>query len=154
MTIYDLLDFLKIHQAADNKKLIKKANKTNKTNKTNKKMNKQKKNKPMILVDMRSNLLSQTNVIGNVGIELEIADERCILNNTNNKERTLEELNYSLEKEYEQDCWNHEEEKERYTNFYDLELCVLMPVDKNNEDYNLYPVESIQEIDEYILFIC
>ena len=64
MTIYDLLDFLKIHQAADNKKLIKKANKTNKTNK---KMNKQKKNKPMILVDMRSNLLSQTNVIGNVG---------------------------------------------------------------------------------------
>lgn len=148
MTIYDLLDFLKIHQAADNKKLIKKANKTNK------KMNKQKKNKPMILVDMRSNLLSQTNVIGNVGIELEIADERCILNNTNNKERTLEELNYSLEKEYEQDCWNHEEEKERYTNFYDLELCVLMPVDKNNEDYNLYPVESIQEIDEYILFIC
>lgn len=151
MTIYDLLDFLKIHQAADNKKLIKKANKTNKTNK---KMNKQKKNKPMILVDMRSNLLSQTNVIGNVGIELEIADERCILNNTNNKERTLEELNYSLEKEYEQDCWNHEEEKERYTNFYDLELCVLMPVDKNNEDYNLYPVESIQEIDEYILFIC
>lgn len=154
MTIYDLLDFLKIHQAADNKKLIKKANKTNKTNKTNKKMNKQKKNKPMILVDMRSNLLSQTNVIGNVGIELEIVDERCILNNTNNKECTLEELNYSLEKEYEQDCWHHEEEKERYTNFYDLELCVLMPVDKNNKDYNLYPVESIQETDEYFLFIC
>lgn len=154
MTIYDLLDFLKIHQAADNKKSIKKANETNRINKTNKKINKQKQNKPMILVDMRSNFLSQMNVIGNVGIELEIADERCILNNTNNKECTLEELNYSLEKEYEQDCWHHEEEKERYTNFYDLELCVLMPVDKNKEDYNLYPVESIQETDEYFLFIC
>ena len=151
MTIYDLLDFLKIHQAADNEKSIKKAIQTNKTNK---KMDQQKQNKPMILVDMRSNFLSQMNVIGNVGIELEIADERCILNNSDNKEYTLEELNYSLVKEYEQDCWHHEEEKERYTNFYDLELCVLMPVDKDNEDYNLYPVESIQETDEYFLFIC
>lgn len=153
MTIYDLSDFLKIHQTAE-KKSIKKATQPNKTNKTNKKIVQQKQNKPMILVDMRSNFLSQMNVIGNVGIELEIADERCILNNTNNKECTLEELNYSLEKEYEQDCWHHEEEKERYTNFYDLELCVLMSVDKNNEDYNLYPVESIQETDEYFLFIC